>query len=122
MGDRLARYESSAVSVPDMEWLGDSLPLLSPKALRYFLPRYLEFSITHRGSNACEFVLYHLAAEHPEQDYWTERYRVFSRSERNAIVEYLRYRATWADAEFEEDWVKRAISFWSAQQDQAGHA
>jgi hypothetical protein len=120
----LIRREARNVPITDMEWVGDSLPLLSPKALRYYLPRYLEFSITHRTSNACEFVLYHLADENPEKDYWKERYSVFSQLERDAIVQYLRYRATWPDAQFEEDWVQRGLRYWcrDAQQGHAGDA
>ncbi len=114
--DRLSRHEPRRVPESDMKWLGDSLPLLSPEALRYYLPRYLEFSITHRDSNACEFVLYHLSSEHPEEEYWAERYAVFSQEERDALVEYLRYRSGWAGAELEQAWVLRAIRFWSAQQ------
>jgi hypothetical protein len=41
---RLARHESTEVPVEDMHWLGDSLPLLSPKAFRYYLPRFIAVS------------------------------------------------------------------------------
>lgn len=111
--DRLAACMPRSISAGHMEWLGDSLPLLSPKALRYFLPRYLEFSLTHRDSNACELVLYHLAAEHPEGEYWIERYFQFSQPEREVLVEYLQHRANWPEFEFEKSWILRGIEFWS---------
>lgn len=111
--DRLARYESRCVPISEMEWLADSLPLLGPTALRYYLPRYLEFSITHRSSVVCELVLYHLADEHPNEDYWRARYGVFSAAERDVILEYLRYRSTWPDSEWEREWLERGIKFWS---------
>jgi hypothetical protein len=95
-----------------MEWIGDSLPLLNPMALRYYLPRYLEFSITHQSSTACEFVLYHLAAENPEEEYWKERYTVFSPSEREAIVQYFQHRSTWPDADIDKEWLQRGLAFW----------
>ncbi|HEY6643194.1 DUF6714 family protein [Povalibacter sp.] len=113
---RLARHQSREVPIADMEWLGDSLPLLGPKALRYYLPRYFEFSLTHRHSTACESVLYHLTAEQPASDYWAARYGVFSPGERDAIVEYLRYRAAWPDAEIEQERLERGLRFWSGQQ------
>ncbi|HSC86516.1 MAG TPA: DUF6714 family protein [Polyangiaceae bacterium] len=112
--DRLARHEARDVPVIDMQWVGDSLPLLTPRALRYFLPRYLEFSFTHRDSTACEFVLYHLAAEHPAEEYWAERYAAFSAGERRSLVAYLEQRATWPDVDLEAEWLERGIRYWSA--------
>lgn len=111
--DRLARHEARCVPISEMEWLGDCLPLLGSKALRYYLPRYLELSITHRSSVACELVLYHLAHEHPNEAYWRERYGVFSAAEREVILEYLRYRSTWPGSEWEREWIERGIQIWS---------
>jgi hypothetical protein len=114
--DRLARHESRGVPISEMEWLADSLPLLSPTALRYYLPRYLELSMTHRSSVVCELVLYHLADEHPNEDYWRERYAVFSAAERHVILEYLRYRSTWPDSAWEREWIERGVKFWSPEE------
>jgi hypothetical protein len=119
--DRLNRYQVREVPIDDMEWIGDCLPLLSPKALRYYLPRYLEYSITHQSSNARDFVLFHLSAEDPSQEYWSERYAAFSAPEQEAILHYLRYRATSPDAEFDQEALQRALEYWQrAQQAHAG--
>jgi hypothetical protein len=109
---RLVPHQSREVPVEDMSCLADSLPLLSPRALRYFLPRYLEFTLTNPESIARDNVLYHLSAEHASEEYWVERYRVFSQNERFAIAEYLRYRQTWPDAKWEAEHMARALENW----------
>jgi hypothetical protein len=111
---RLSPHEVRDVPAEEMRWLADSLPLLSPRALRYFLPRYLEFTLTNPESIARDNVLYHLSAEDPSEDYWVERYRVFTQPERFAIAEYLRYRQTWPDATWEAEHMSRAIGHWDA--------
>lgn len=113
--DRLAPHEAAAVPDEDMEWLGDSLALLGPEALRYYLPRFLEHSLNHPESNACDVVLFHLAAEDPGEEYWAERYGVFSAEERRAIVRYLRFRSSWPEsADVDGEWLERGLRFWSS--------
>jgi hypothetical protein len=111
--DRLAPHIVHAVPLHDMEWVSDCLSLLSSKALRYYLPRYFEISIRRRLSNARDSVLFHLTAEDPQEAYWKERYGAFSRPERQAIVDYLRYRCTCEDAELDRDLLARGLEYWT---------
>jgi hypothetical protein len=48
---RLAVHEHSEVPDEEMYWLGDSLPLLCPKAFRYYLPSLVAFCLMHRESS-----------------------------------------------------------------------
>jgi hypothetical protein len=105
---------AATILVESMSRLGDSLPLLSPAALRHYLPRYLEFSLTDHRSILRELVLYHLAPEAPEEPCWRERYSVFSDAERQAIHAYFIHRRDWEEAWVAEEWLKRALAFWGA--------
>lgn len=76
--------------VPD-EWLtyhGDALPLLSPKALRYYFPRYIEFGLLNQDENAFDNCLYHLSPDEIDE-YWAERIAIFSIEEKAIFREYL---------------------------------
>jgi hypothetical protein len=113
--NRLSQYSVRDVPDEEMVWLVEAMPLLSPRALRYFLPRFVEFSLTHPDSIARDNVLYHLSAEHPNEPYWVERYAVFSSEERHAIANYLALRYTWPDAEFEKEHLERAMGLWHTE-------
>ena len=67
--------------VPDelIAKLNESLPLLSPKALRYYLPRYMEFGLLNQDHIVFELTLYHLTPSKKElsEDYYRERFSVF---------------------------------------------
>lgn len=89
----------------------DSLPLLSPVALRYYLPRYMEFSLINQYSDAFEFILYHLAPEKIDE-YWKPRLEVFKKEEKRIIVKYLEIRKNLEEAEFEEEWINRGLEIW----------
>ncbi len=42
--DQLSEYEKREIPDKLVNYHGDALPLLSPNALHYYLPRYMEFS------------------------------------------------------------------------------
>ena len=109
--DFLAAY--SVQDVPDkvMESIADALPLLAPSSQRYFLPRFIEFGLTHPDSIASEYLLYHLSEERPCEPYWVARYAAFSPEERHAIVNYL----ALSDADDFEEEMQRAMALWSAK-------
>lgn len=107
--DGLAPY--AARTVPDEEVRADSLPLLSPTALRHYLPRYIEFGFTHRDSILSEFLIYNLCAENLEE----RRYAAFSIAERQALHRYLKHRYDTTDQsnDFTCGFLLRGIAYWS---------
>ena len=60
--DDFARY--SVREVPDdvLSYHGDSIPLLTPKAFRYFMPRYIQFTFEHPDTNATDNLLFNLVS------------------------------------------------------------
>lgn len=91
------------------------VPLLSPKAFRYFLPRIMEFTIQEKLSDLSEFLLYHLGSDEIEgeyRDYWKERISVFSENEKSIIRAYLKYRRKWDEAKFDEEFIARGLEIW----------
>ena len=92
----------------------DAIPLLSPIAFRYYLPRYVEFSIVHKNTNShlVDSVLYSLSKDKPSEPYWVARYSVFTPPERRAISDYIATRRTWPDTEFYIKYFDLADAIW----------
>jgi hypothetical protein len=67
----------------------DSLPLLSPEALRHYLPAYLIFALDHPGSDVTEFTIYQLTPLSSDDadttEYHHARLNGFSLEQRLAI-------------------------------------
>jgi hypothetical protein len=103
--DEFAKYQVRELPDAIVDYERGALPLLTPMALRYFLPRYID-------SSAIDYVLYHLSAEHPHEPYWAERYAVFSDQERAAIANYIAERCTWPEAWVEAEHLERAKRIW----------
>jgi hypothetical protein len=95
------------------------LPLLSPRAFRYFLPCVLEFTIRNPSTSLVEFGLYALyppGDENPNlQDlkiWWDERIASFNAQEKAAVRKYLEHRHNSAEDKFEEQQIERALKEW----------
>jgi hypothetical protein len=99
--------------VPDhlLHYHGDALPLLSPKALRYYFPRYIEFGLLNQDENAFDNCLYHLAPKETD-DYWRERVSIFSSEEKKSLRTYLLMRRDMEDAEFDEEYIVKGLETW----------
>lgn len=110
--DDFAQY--SVDEVPDnlMNWHQDSIPLLTPKAFRYYLPRYVKYTCDYIDSNAVDNLLFNLSPDDPNNEFWSGRCDEFSHSERKAIVDYLEYRKSWQDAEFDMENIITGLNFW----------
>ena len=66
------------------------LPLLGAKALRYYLPRFIEFSLTHANtSGAYDYLRIHLCNVGSSEAWWLERLAVFTPPEKQAVAAYL---------------------------------
>ena len=111
---RLAPHEHDAVPVADMYWLGDSLPLLSPKAFRYYLPSFVAFCLTHRDSSVDALINYNLAPSASLDEGERDRFGYFSPSERQVIAEFVEHRSKMDGAEFDRQYLEKATQYWSA--------
>jgi uncharacterized protein DUF6714 len=90
----------------------DSLPLLGPKGLHYFLPTFLLFVIRNPKVAGGDYLLYHLAPSKKQLssggEYW-ERLAVFSPRQRKSILSFVEWLAgTKVGSEYPKD-IKRAL-------------
>jgi len=110
--DDFSEYEVK--NVPDyiLHDHGDSIPFLSPIAFRYFLPRYMEFTVENPDANAAEYLLYNLSPNHRNSEFWRGRCDAFVSKEKEVIIQYLEYRRTLPDVEFDEEYINSGIDFW----------
>lgn len=109
---RLSRYAARDVPHDDMLWLGDSLPLLSPKAFRYYLPRFIEFCLVTPQSSAEAVMNYNLAPSRDLDVGERNRFSQFNESERRGVLEFVEYRAALPDYEFDRKYLEDALRFW----------
>ena len=109
--DQLHAYDKRDVPEKLLHYHGDAIPLLSPKALRYYLPRYIEFGLLNQDANAFDNVLYALAPDELD-DYHTERINVFTKEEKKIFVKYLLLRQTMEDAEYDKEYIDKGLEAW----------
>jgi hypothetical protein len=114
---RLAPHGHDQVPAEDMYWLGDSLPLLSPKAFRYYLPGFVAFCMTHRESSLDALINYNLAPSRTLDEGERDRFGYFSPAEREVIAEFVDYRSSMDGAEFDRQHLEQAIQYWRATPD-----
>jgi hypothetical protein len=114
VASRLAPHEHDAVPDDDMYWLGDSLPLLSPKAFRYYLPSFVAFSLAHQDSSLEALINYNLAPSAELDVGERDRFAYFSPEERKVIAEFVAYRSSLEGADFDRQHLDQAIQYWSA--------
>ena len=117
VASRLAPHEHNEVPDEDMYWLGDSLPLLSPKAFRYYLPSFVAFSLTHRESSLDALINYNLAPSPSLDEGDRDRFEYFSPEEREVMVEFVGYRASLEGADFDRQYLDQAVRYWRATPD-----
>lgn len=109
--DQLHAYDKRDVPNKLLIYHGDALPLLSPKALRYYFPRYIEFGLLHQEYNAFDSCLYQLALDTID-DYAKARMAVFTSNEKAIFREYLELRRSMEDAEFDEEYIVKGLAIW----------
>lgn len=109
---RLAAHESGEVPDQDMYWLGDSLPLLGPKAFRYYLPNFIAFSLKHRDSSLDGVINYNLAPSASLDEGERNRFASFTRTEAGAISEFVEFRANLDGASFDRPYLEQARQYW----------
>jgi hypothetical protein len=117
VASRLAAHEHSQVPDEDMYWLGDSLPLLSPKAFRYYLPSFVAFCLKHAESSLDALINYNLAPSDSFDEGDRNRFAYFAPEERKVMAEFVEHRAKLEGAEFDRAYLDKAMQYWSATPD-----
>lgn len=110
---RLFPYAARDVPDEDMLWLGDSLPLLSAKAYRFYLPRFIDFTLISPHCSADAVINYNLA---PSGDLDTgdrNRFVGFTEGERRLVLEFVEYRASLEEHGYDQLYLESARAFWS---------
>jgi hypothetical protein len=115
VADRLSPHTARAVPHDDMLWLGDSLPLLSPKAFRYYLPGFIEFCLVTPQSSTEAVINYNLAPSGSLDVGERDRFAQFTDAERRVVLEFVEYRLALPDNEFDEEYLQDALSFWRSE-------
>ena len=111
--DDFAQYSVTDVPESVIEYHQDSIPLLSPKAFRYFLPRYVQVSCENRESDVTDMLLFNLSPDDPDSEFWSCRCDDFTESEKQAIINYLTYRKSWPDAVVDNRWIEPGMVYWA---------
>jgi hypothetical protein len=115
LASRLAPYEARQVPDSQMDVVGGDLPLLGPEAFRYYLPRFMEFSLLRRDSDAAAFIIYNLAPD-PDLDIGPRnRFLHFTPEERESLRKYIEYRIGIEDPEIDKaiiEELEKALQPW----------
>ncbi len=107
-----AAYSVKKVTDKVMRYHGDSIPLLSAKAFRYYLPRYVQFTCEQPDENATDNLLFNLSPDKLSSEFWTGRCDDFTTVECEAIIAYLQHRRTWIDSDVDEDFIGTGLVYW----------
>lgn len=104
-------------SVPDSmcEWLARSLPLLSPAATCYYLPRLIEFGSLNPQSNVNSDVVSFMS---DTRDGNYSQYALkpeYSDAARASLVEYFEFLRGLNDPDLDQTDISKAISFWRVE-------
>jgi hypothetical protein len=73
-----------------LERRSDSLPLLSPAAFYYFLPAYMLYALRHPDSEVAFFTFQGLGIAGLDA-IDLDRFRLFSRQQREAVIAFLEF-------------------------------
>jgi len=107
-----ARYSRETIPQKRLEYHASALPLLTAKALLYFLPAYMAHSVNHLESGVTEYTLYHLSPSDWSASFWVERFGIFSSSQKTAICQYLRFLENRRECRFLEESIQLAHVIW----------
>jgi hypothetical protein len=96
-----------------MRLVQGDLPLLGPKALRYYLPPFIEFSLTHANiPGAYDYLRIHLCNVGSSEAWWLERFAVFSPLEKQAVAAYLEHLAQFLAEPTDRAAIQAAADLW----------
>lgn len=93
-----ARRTWDSLQASELEARFDSLPMLSPRAFKYYLPAYLTYSVEHLDPDCpvCQFTIYAIAPDSDAKeakfvDWWRERLRLFTREQFGVLLQFLEH-------------------------------
>jgi hypothetical protein len=113
---RLAPHAFDRVPDETTDYLSDSLPLLGPRGLHYYLPAYLLRTLRDPDWRGIDFLLYHLAPGEEDlrerAEYWRDRLSVFSVRQRDAVRAFISWFETTGIAQEFTDEIHRAHQIW----------
>jgi hypothetical protein len=101
-----------AVDDAFIEYHFDSLAAFTPAGLRHVLPAYMKYSLEHPEAEATERIIFHLAPDNAESEYWTPRLAAFSPDQKRAVCAYLGYLETALRDEHYDNYLARARTVW----------
>lgn len=113
--DSLVPYSMRNVPDEKIEWLTSSLCFLSPIALRYYLPRCIEFDISNPNSCVGDSIIAFFSAQNVSDPNWVQRYNEFTENERKVVAEYLRILQARNDFNIDEAEMKIALEIWKGK-------
>jgi hypothetical protein len=109
---RLAPHAARDAPHEDMEALGADLPLLSPKAFRYDLPRFIAFSLVEPDSSVAMMIDYDLSPSPTLDAGERNRFVAFTVEEGRVVREFVEHRACINDSEVDRPYLDAALVYW----------
>jgi len=100
-----------------LEYHSDSLPLLGPAGLRYYLPAYLLYALDHPASDIMMFTVFHLTPKNEAQGYFEERFGLFSEAQKQAVAAFLEDVMNYQYYTPHEQEFERAMELWPMRPD-----
>ncbi|NZA24931.1 hypothetical protein H0E84_00890 [Luteimonas sp. SJ-92] len=111
----LELHTNRTLPIKTLNWLHDSLPLLGPEGLRYWLPAYIAAAYTDPDFRGVDLLIFHLGPSAKElgEQYWRERLAVFDAPQREQVLGFVDWFATNdEDASGYEAEIARARALW----------
>jgi hypothetical protein len=115
IAERLGSFKATEVPDSLCEWIARSMPLLSPLASLYFLPRLIEFGTINPGSQL-NFDLLSFMADTRDGNYGSYNGELmYSHSQREILIEYFEFLRGLKSTDLNEVDIDKAVSFWRVE-------
>jgi len=113
----LGRHQADEVPENVIDYFRDSLPLLAPDGLRYYLPAYLVRALRDPNYEGVDYLIYHLAPSKKDlrerDEYWASRLAVFTPGERAAVLAFVSWLAETETGKAYAPEIERALRVWA---------
>ncbi len=113
--DTFKLYSVQNIPNEKVEWLDQSLCFLSPVALRYYLPRCIEFGISNPDSWVGDSIITFISAQEINNPNWAERHNAFSQNERGVVTKYLEILRARNDTNIDDEELTTALDIWKGK-------
>lgn len=104
--------DSREVRDRDVQSFEVDIGALSPSAFHYYMPRLMEFTLRNPDTLAFDNLLSILSPVEVNY-FYKNRFELFSKNQRETVIEYLSIRRTYPESEYEEELLERAEKIWS---------